>query len=293
MNRVLLLGGSGILGSEVRRQLKLLNFDHVAPRSSELDVKDKELLQVFIRDFKPNWIVNCAAWTDVDGAEESFEAAIALNESAVRNIAEVALEIKCQIIHISTDYVFDGNSSVPYNENMKEKPLNRYGESKLRGERVLLELIPKMAYVIRTSWLYGVEGKNFVKSIAKKAVGNESVRVVNDQVGSPTSARNLAEAITSIISHPPKAGIYNFSSKGSCSWYDLARTIYKEAGADPEMVQKISSTALNLKAKRPIYSLLSKEKWDSTGLSHIPEWKTALRLMLPEILNEIRLLEKL
>jgi dTDP-4-dehydrorhamnose reductase len=291
MNRILLLGGSGILGSEVLRNLNLEDMDYIAPLSSELDVRNKVSLQRFAHDFKPNWIINCTAWTNVDGAEDSFESALSLNETAVRNIAEVAKQINCRVIHVSTDYVFDGTSPEPYDESAQVKPLNKYGESKLRGEGELLKIMPEGAYIIRTSWLYGKSGKNFVKTIAAKAVRNESAQVVDDQIGSPTSARDLARAIISITDSPPKPGIYNFSNKGICSWFELACTIYRGVGADPKLVEAIDSSSLGLKAKRPKYSLLSKDKWESTGLSEISEWKISLESILPEILTEIQLSE--
>ena len=291
MNRILLLGGSGILGSEVRRLLQLRDMNHVAPRSSDLDVRDKLKLQSFASDFKPNWIINCTAWTNVDGAEESFKETLELNEVAVRNIAEAANQVSSRIIHVSTDYVFDGVSPEPYDEGAQVKPINKYGESKLRGEIALLELSPTMSFIVRTSWLYGKDGKNFVKTLAAKAVRKESAQVVDDQIGSPTSARDLAKAILSITDNPPQTGIYNFSNKGVCSWFEFARKIYKEVGSDPELVEAIESSALSSKAKRPKYSLLSKDKWESAGLSKIPEWEISLETILPEILAEIRLSE--
>jgi len=293
MKRILLIGGSGILGSEVLRQLQIENMDFVAPTSSNLDIREKDLIEKLVLDFRPSWIVNCAAWTDVDGAEESFDAALELNERVVRNIAGAAKQISCKIVHISTDYVFNGESSAPHVETAQVNPINKYGESKLRGERALLEVIPKDGYVIRTAWLYGIHGKNFVKTISIKASRNESVRVVDDQVGSPTSARDLAEAIIAIIDKPPAVGIYNFSNSGSCSWFDFARTIYKDIGANPELVEPIQSSSLKFKANRPKYSLLNKEKWESTGLTSIPDWKNSLRTLRPEILKEIRQSEKL
>jgi len=287
MNRVLLLGGSGILGSEVLRQLQLGKMDYSAPQSSNLDVRDKTVLENFVYGFKPQWIVNCVAWTNVDGAEEFFEAALDLNERAVRNIAEVARKTGCRVIHISTDYVFDGTSVEPYDENALVKPLNRYGESKLRGERALLNVIPTKAYVVRTSWLYGLQGKNFVKTMALKALREEPAKVVDDQVGNPTSARDLAEAVISIINKLPEPGIYNFSNNGKCSWFELAQQIYKEVGADEKLVEAVKSSSLKMKANRPKNSLLCKEKWELTAISEIPDWRISLKSLLPEIMREI------
>jgi dTDP-4-dehydrorhamnose reductase len=286
MNQILLLGGSGILGSEVLRRIDLDGYDYVAPTSTDLDIRDKEQLFKYVSELKPSWIINCAAWTNVDGAESSFEEAIEINSKAVGNLGTAAGLFGCKVIHISTDYVFDGESSKPYDENSPVKPVNKYGESKLEGENALLAVAPD-SYVIRTSWLYGASGKNFVKTIAGKAIQNEEARVVNDQVGSPTSARDPAGAIMSIVSNQPGPGIYHYSNDGSCSWFELAQRIYERVGANPSLVFPISSDSLNLIAKRPRYSLLSKEKWKSLGLTEVPRWEDSLDLLLPEIIIEI------
>ena len=293
MSRILLLGGSGILGSEVLNQLQLRNIDFASPRSSDLDIRDRSSLEIFIAEFKPNWIINCSAWTNVDGAEDSFDLALELNSVAVKNIAEVAKKYDCPVIHISTDYVFDGDSSDPYSEESPVNPVNRYGQSKLQGETVLLDALPEGAYIIRTSWLYGATGKNFVKTMAMKALHNESVRVVDDQLGSPTSARDLATGIIRLVERQPQPGTYHYSNTGSCSWFEFAQVIYKKVGADSNLVEPILSASLDLKAKRPRYSLLSKEKWNSAGISEIPDWESSLETVLLEILAEIRESEKL
>jgi dTDP-4-dehydrorhamnose reductase len=287
MERILLIGGSGILGSEVLAHLQSENFDYVAPTSTDLDITNKDQLLRVISEFRPAWIVNCAAWTNVDGAESSFEEARELNAIAVENIGIAADLFKCKVIHISTDYVFDGDSSEPYLETSHVQPLNKYGESKLQGESALLAVLPS-AYVVRTSWLYGTSGKNFVKTIAGKALRCEESRVVNDQVGSPTSARDLATGILSILKNQPEPGTYNYSNRGSCSWFALAQKVYETVGADIGLVHPISSGSLSFIAKRPKYSLLSKEKWISAGLSEVPNWEDSLELIMPEIISELQ-----
>ncbi len=287
MQRVLLLGGRGILGSEVLLLLQNQNTDYVAPTSSDLDITNKDKVLKFVSDFRPTWIINCAAWTNVDGAESSFEDAIKLNEIAVGNVGVAADLFECKVVHISTDYVFDGESSEPYLETSQVHPLNKYGESKLLGEQALLEALPS-AYVVRTSWLYGVSGKNFVKTIAGKALRREDAKVVSDQVGSPTSARDLAIGILSILKNQPEPGIYNYSNRGSCSWFELAQKIYEIVGANNGLVHPISSGSLSFIAKRPKYSLLSKEKWLSAGLSEVPNWEDSLQLIMPEIISELQ-----
>lgn len=287
MERILLLGASGILGSEVLSHLQKENFDYGAPTSTDLDITNKDQILRVVSEFKPVWIINCVAWTNVDGAESSFEEARELNAMAVENLGIAADLFECKVIHISTDYVFDGDSSEPYLETSHVQPLNKYGESKLQGESALLAVLPS-AYVIRTSWLYGTSGKNFVKTIAGKALRGEESRVVDDQVGSPTSARDLAAGILSILKNQPEPGIYNYSNFGSCSWFELAQKIYETVGADNGLVHPISSGSLSFIAKRPKYSLLSKEKWISAGLSEVPNWEDSLELIMPEIISELK-----
>jgi len=287
MERILLLGGSGILGSEVLAQLQSENFDYVAPTSVDLDMRKKDNFTKFVSEFKPAWIVNCAAWTNVDGAESSFEEARQLNAIAVETLGGAADLFESKVIHLSTDYVFDGDSSEPYLETSQVHPLNKYGESKLQGERALLAVLPS-AYVVRTSWLYGISGKNFVKTIVGKALRSEEARVVDDQIGNPTSARDLAIGVFSILKNQPEPGIYNYSNRGSCSWFELAQKIYETVGADTGLVHPISSGSLNFIAKRPKFSLLSKEKWISAGLSEVPNWKESLQLLMPEIISKLQ-----
>ena len=244
MERILLFGGSGILGSEVLCLLQNENLDYVAPASSDLDITNKDLLLRFISEFKPTWIVNCAAWTNVDGAESSFEEARQLNSIAVENMGIAAELFGCKVIHISTDYVFDGDASEPYTENSFALPINKYGESKLQGERALLAVTP--------------------------------------------SARDLATGVISMFKNQPEPGIYNYSNQGSCSWFELAQRIYKTVGANQALVLPISSESLSFIAKRPKFSLLSKEKWISAGLSEVPKWEDSLQLMVPEIISQLR-----
>ena len=287
MERVLLLGGGGILGSEVLAKLQSESLDYVAPVSGDLDIRNRDQVNNFISGFRPTWIINCAAWTNVDGAESSFEEARQLNTFAVENLGTAAKLSNSKVIHVSTDYVFDGESSEPYLETSPVQPLNKYGESKLQGENALFAELPS-AYVVRTSWLYGISGKNFVKTIAGKALRDEEARVVDDQVGSPTSARDLAAGIFSILKNEPAPGIYHYSNLGSCSWFELAQKIYETVGVEKELVQPISSDSLGFIAKRPKFSLLNKEKWISAGLSQVPNWEDSLQLLMPEIISELQ-----
>lgn len=288
MERILLLGGSGILGSEVLLQLQRDNFDFVAPASRDLDIRNEDQVISFVSRFKPAWIVNCAAWTNVDGAESHFNEAMELNAKAVQNIGDAATEIKSRVIHISTDYVFDGTSSVPYSETDPTNPINAYGKSKLEGERTLRRNLENDSILIRTSWLYGKHGKNFVKTIIGKALAQEICTVVGDQFGTPTYSRDLAAGIVNSIKNPKSPGTYHYSNLGEASWYEFARTIYQILGADPNLVSMSVTTDIKQRTPRPKYSVLSKEKWLGTKVSVIPDWQTSLELAMPEILIAVR-----
>jgi dTDP-4-dehydrorhamnose reductase len=288
MNRLLILGGSGILGSEVVLKASKLNIDFVAPNSSDLDIRNYEEVLSVVSVFKPDWIINCAAFTNVDEAEESFDEAVLLNATAVENLAKAAAVVGSLLIHISTDYVFDGTSEIPYETSHATNPINKYGLSKQLGEAVLLDKYSGSSYVIRTSWLYGVNGKNFVKTLCGKALKSESAQVVGDQVGNPTSARDLATGIFELIEKKPSPGVYHFANQGSCSWFEFARQIYRLSGADPHLVKPIESSLLNLKAIRPKFSKLSVDKWESSGLGRINSWQESIENIFPEILSEMK-----
>ena len=284
MNRILLLGGSGILGSEVSRLMENKTVELVSPSSSELDIREEKSVITYILNFRPTCIINCAAWTNVDMAEKYFDSAIELNATAVSHIASAAQLVHSQVIHISTDYVFNGESSTPYLETAKEDPINKYGESKLRGERLLRMAVPD-AYIIRTSWLYGFNGKNFVKTMIDKAVRNEEASVVNDQIGSPTNAEELGKGILEIMKRTPRPGVYNFSNTGSCSWFQLARYVYSKLGSDSRLVRPVSSDSIMSPARRPRFTVLSKDKWREAGLGTIPPWEESLNGFLSQYLD--------
>jgi dTDP-4-dehydrorhamnose reductase len=287
MSSLLILGGSGILGSEIIQAAEKLGLDYVAPRSSDLDIRDNLAVEEFVSNFKPSWVINCAAWTNVDEAENSPEQANQLNFKAVVNLADAAKKTKSALVHFSTDYVFDGNSPSAYEVSDSTNPINQYGISKLRGERALADSQMDSAYVVRTAWLYGVGGKNFVKTMARKALKGESVQVVNDQLGSPTSARDLARATLELISKKPTPGIYHYVNQGSCTWFEFAEAIYELVGSNQDLVSPMKSDDLQLKAKRPANSLLSTKKWEDSDLGKIENWKKSLELLMPEILDEV------
>jgi dTDP-4-dehydrorhamnose reductase len=277
---ILITGADGQLGNELRVVSKnYYGYDFVFTDVSLLDITDQDKTAEFILQTKPDWIVNCAAYNLVDKAEEEPDKALLINAIAVRNITEVIKGTDCRFIHVSTDYVYDGKSNIPYNENMPADPVSAYGKSKLEGEKYALQHPGSM--IIRTAWLYSSFGKNFVKTILKNAAEKESLKVVFDQVGTPTYAADLAEGIMNIISGVIRnqiamnSGVYNYSNEGVCSWYDFAYEIVNEAGYDCK-VYPVSSSEFKQIAKRPSYSVMDKTKIkENYGLT-IPHWRTSL-----------------
>lgn len=289
MTRLLIFGSTGILGSEILREALARSIDSCSPGSKELDIRNSTEVEEFVRSYKPDWIINCAAWTNVDGAESSPLEALVLNRNAVENIAKAAAMVNCGVVHVSTDYVFDGSSNTGYSEDDATNPINLYGISKWEGEEALLQERSVKSYIVRTSWLYGVTGKNFVRTMTAKALRGEESKVVSDQVGSPTNSRDLAKGIFSIIENHPKPGIYHFANQGSCSWFEFAREIYKLMETNPELVQPIESSQLQQIAKRPSRSILETSKWEDSKLGAIPAWKSSLAALMPEIISSIDL----
>jgi dTDP-4-dehydrorhamnose reductase len=277
---ILITGADGQLGNELKVVSKnYYGYDFVFTDVNTLDITNQDKTSEFIHQTKPDWIINCAAYNLVDKAEEEPEQALLINGIAVKNISECIKGTECRFIHVSTDYVYDGKASTPYNENIPAAPISAYGRSKLAGEKYALQHPGSM--IIRTSWLYSSFGKNFVKTIIKNAAEKESLKVVFDQVGSPTYAADLAEAIMYIISGVIRnqiamnSGIYNYSNEGVCTWYDFACEIVNEAGLNCTLIP-VLSTEFKQIATRPSYSVMDKSKIkDNYGLT-IPHWRTSL-----------------
>ena len=277
---ILVTGSNGQLGNELKEAAKnYYRYQFIFTDIDTLDITDKDQTETFIHNADPGWIINCAAYNLVDKAEKEQDKAILINSSAVSNITEAIRESECKLIHISSDYIFDGNSNVPYNEGSLPNPLSAYGKSKLEGEKAALMHYGSM--VIRTSWLYSSFGANFVKTILAKAKENDRLSVVFDQTGTPTYAADLASAIMIIISGVIRnklafhAGIYHYSNEGVCSWYDLATEVVKEAGLDCNIIPVLSKDYKSA-AKRPAYSVLDKTKIKETYNLEIPHWRTSL-----------------
>ena len=288
MNKLLILGGSGMLGSSLIAECIVTKVLFEAPSSTSLDITNKKDVQSYISSHKPIAVVNCAAWTDVENSEIEFPKALKLNADGVFNIAIAAKSVGVPVVHISTDYVFDGTKKEPYSEYDLTNPINSYGASKLQGERILMDIYPENSYVIRTSWLYAATGKNFVKSILKKALSHQRIRVIQDQIGSPTNSEDLARGITALLNTKLEAGIYHFSNEGKISWYEFATKIYNLAGTDVGLVEPIDAYSYPSKVKRPDYSVLATKKWEKAEITQIVQWEDSLTKVFPKVLETVR-----
>jgi dTDP-4-dehydrorhamnose reductase len=277
MNKILVTGANGQLGSELNVLSKKYNqFEWVFTDREELDLCNLVQLEAKLETINPEFIVNCAAHTAVDKAESEPELADVLNHQAVAVMAKWSQVHNRKFIHISTDYVFDGTAATPLTESAQTNPINVYGVTKLAGEKACLAQNPN-AIIIRTSWVYSSFGNNFVKTMSRLMQERDTLSVVNDQIGSPTYAADLAQAIMTIITHVHwQAGIYNFSNEGAISWYEFALAIQEIGGFDCQ-ISGIPSSAYPTPAKRPQYSLLDKSKIKNTFGVVVPEYKESLK----------------
>jgi dTDP-4-dehydrorhamnose reductase len=278
---ILITGAKGQLGNELKViSKKYFGYDFIFTDIETLDITDAEKTKEFIKKRKPAWIINCAAYNFVDKAESDYETALLVNGTAVKNISSALKDSVTRLIHISSDYVFDGNTNSPYRDAAIPNPLSAYGRSKWEGEKNAMSHYGSI--VIRTSWLYSSFGNNFVRTIIRLAKEKDSLQVVNDQTGTPTYAADLAQALMHIISGVQRqqlafnAGIYNYSNEGECSWYDFATAIIEEAGLKCQ-VYPILSKDYPVVAQRPAYSVLNKSKIiENYGLT-IPHWRASLK----------------
>jgi dTDP-4-dehydrorhamnose reductase len=277
MKKIVVTGAKGQLGSELNVLSKNYSqFEWVFTDREGLDLSDLAQLEAQLAVINPQLIINCAAHTAVDRAETELELADVLNHQAVTVLAKWSQENDCKIIHISTDYVFDGTAATPLTEMAQTNPINVYGATKLAGEKACIEQNPN-AIIIRTSWVYSSFGNNFVKTMSRLMQERDSLNVVNDQIGSPTYAADLAQAIMTITTHAHwQAGIYNFSNEGAISWYEFALAIQEIGGFDCE-ISGIPSSHYPTPAKRPQYSLLDKSKIKDTFGVVVPEYKESLK----------------
>lgn len=277
---VLITGANGQLGNEMRVVAKqYTEVDFVFTDVEELNICNADEVDSFVKNLLPDYIVNCAAYTAVDKAENDVDLCRAINCDAVKNLGIAAQKYQAKIIHVSTDYVFDGTSNIPYTETMPTNPQTIYGKTKLEGEKALLSVCDA-SFIIRTSWLYSSFGNNFVKTMLRLGNERDSINVVFDQVGTPTYAADLANAIWEIItSKNTDYGVYHFSNEGVCSWYDFTTAIFRLTNTNCQ-VFPIESSEYPTKTPRPFYSVLNKRKIKSTFAISIPHWEVSLQKCL-------------
>ena len=279
-------GGSGQLAQSLARFLHESDQPFQSWNHHELDIAERSAIEQVVES-KVDVLVNCAAWTNVEKAEDEETSANRVNRDGALNMALAAKKLGVPLIHISTDYVFSGSHNAPWKITDQTIPTSVYGLSKLLGENCVIEHSEKY-FILRTAWLYGPYGKNFAKTIIRKALtSKDEIKVVHDQNGQPTSTLDLAEQITKIIQIDAPYGIYHSTNSGSATWWDFARELVELSGENPNRVIPVSSSEFPSKVKRPSYSVLDNSKWDTVGLAAMRDWKQSLHECFAEIISVV------
>jgi dTDP-4-dehydrorhamnose reductase len=285
----LITGGSGQLGIAVSQELGERGMLFTAWGSEDLDTTQGSRVREFVSQLSPTVIINCAAWTDVDGAESHETQASRVNGDGAENIALAAKQYGAKLFHISTDYVFSGESKTPWQVDDTINPQSAYGRTKADGESRVLATYAESSSIVRTAWLYSPWGKNFAKTMTRLALnGDGEVRVVNDQMGQPTSALDLAKQLVELGLSSSPAGIYHGTNSGEVTWFAFAQEIFRLAGVDGNRVVPVSSSEYPRPAKRPAYSVLSHEAWAKTSLKPMRDWRIALEEAMPAIISAVK-----
>lgn len=277
----LVTGAGGMLGTELVARLRAAGAEVFAAARGDLDVLDGAAVRRVIGSCMPSTVVNCAGWTAVDDAEAHEDAARAVNGLAVGVLAEACASYGAALIQISTDYVFSGTASEPYPEGAPTSPVNAYGRTKLLGEKAVLAY--RKGYVLRTAWLYGAHGPNFVRTMVRLAGERDTVDVVDDQHGQPTWTGDLADRIIALADAAPAPGVYHATGSGRTTWYGLARELFTLLGHDPARVRPTMTANFPRPAPRPAFSVLGHDRWAEAGLSPMRDWRTALHAAWPTL----------
>lgn len=286
MTRWLVTGAGGMLGRDLTDVLRALPGSAVTGATrAALDITDAAAADAAVAGH--DVVVNAAGWTDVDGAETHEAAAALANAQGVRHLAAACARHGAVLLQVSTDYVFAGDAARPYPEDAPTAPLNAYGRGKFAGERAVLGLLPDRGFVVRTAWMYGAHGRNFVGTMLALADQRDTIDVVDDQVGQPTWARALAVRLAALgraaLAGAAPAGVYHGTAGGQVSWYGLARAVFELSGLDPERVRPTTSDRFPRPARRPAYSVLGHDGWGRAGLPPMPHWRTDLAAALPAL----------
>lgn len=272
--KILVTGVKGQLGYDVVKALESRGYQPVGVDREEMDLMNNNMIQNFIMNLKPEAIIHCAAYTAVDQAEEEVEICYQINAEAVKVIAECAKTLDIPMIYISTDYVFDGTKASEYVETDIPNPINVYGASKLKGEQYVQQLLEKF-YIVRISWVFGINGNNFIKTMQRLGNEQDQLNIIHDQVGSPTYTAHLAPLLVDMI-ETDQYGIYHATNEEYCSWYEFADEIFKQSQLDV-MLHPITTDQYKTKAKRPLNSKMSKQKLSDYGFHRLPTWQEALK----------------
>lgn len=281
--KVLVTGVKGQLGYDVMNELAKRGYEGVGVDVAEMDITDSAAVEKVMTEVHPDKVVHCAAWTAVDAAEDNQEACHKVNVDGTANIAKMCGKLDIPMVYISTDYVFDGQGETPWEPDCKDyAPLNVYGQSKLGGELAVAQTLEKY-FIVRIAWVFGLNGKNFIKTMLKVAKNHPQVRVVNDQIGTPTYTYDLARLLVDMM-ETEKYGYYHVTNEGGyISWYDFTKEIYRQAGISTE-VQPVTTAEYGLsKAARPFNSRLEKKKLKENGFTPLPTWQDALGRYLQEL----------
>ncbi len=278
--KVLVTGAKGQLGHDVVKELESRGLEAVGVGSAEMDIRDRDRVEAVITGAAPDAVIHCAAYTAVDAAEDDQEACRLVNAQGTRNIALACKKLDLKMLYISTDYVFSGTGERPWEPEDDCSPQSVYGRTKREGELAVEELLDKY-FIVRIAWIFGANGGNFVKTMLKLGETHDTLRVVDDQYGSPTYTCDLAKLLVDMV-QTEKYGIYHATNEGICSWYEFACAIFKEVGL-PVRVLPVTTAEYGAKAPRPHNSRLSKEKLTENGFDRLPPWQDALRRYLQEI----------
>ena len=271
--RVLITGGSGQLGYDIAKLLEENNTMMYAPTHEEMDITDRDSVMKVFDSFKPDVVFHCAAYTAVDKAEEDKERCYDINVNGTKNIVDASNIYGSKVVYISTDYVFHGDKNGIYETSDITDPINYYGYTKYLGEQEVMKNSNNL--IVRISWVFGINGKNFVKTMLRLASSRDEISVVSDQVGSPTYTYDLARLLVDMV-NKNKSGIYQATNEGYCSWYEFAKYIFEVSGIDIRVNPILTKDYVTL-AKRPLNSKLSKDKLDEDGLTRLPDWKDATK----------------
>ncbi|MEE3490786.1 MAG: dTDP-4-dehydrorhamnose reductase [Methanobrevibacter sp.] len=271
--KILITGSNGMLGHDLTEVLKD-NHELILTTSKTLDITNKDQVFEVICDAEPDVVINSAAYTDVDGCEENQDLAYSVNGEGVKNLALACKEVDCALVHISTDYIFNGKNDRPWVEDDEIGPISVYGKSKLKGEEAILETLDKY-FIVRTAWLYGINGKNFPKTMLELAKNHSEITVVYDEVGTPTYTPDLAYGISELI-ETDYYGIYHLTNSGNCSWCEFARYIFEVADKDVKVVP-VTASEFARPAPRPSYSVLENKNWVDKGFTPLRSYKEAIK----------------